>query len=307
MTHLPTVWRHGLDRVRATLAAVGAAVLGAAPHVLHHAGPLAGAALLAGVTGKLVFGALGLLLAIPMLSRLHRRHGSWAEPVGVLALMAVVFTFLQLRCRAGPDRERRRVDHTHREQRVLRSPGRQPVRARGPPPVGSDIHGLHRRHQPVGTHGRRRHEVLLVRPAVGRRRVEVLRGASLAVRPGELVGLVGENGSGKSTLMQVVVGLLARDAGTLSAPARLGYCPQQPLLGDKLTVDEHFVLFARAYTLDDQTAGAARDGLLDELGFAKYVGYRVETSGRNAPEAQPRPGPVARPATAVARRALRRL
>lgn len=113
-------------------------------------------------------------------------------------------------------------------------------------------------------------------PPWHRRRVEVLRGASLAVRPGELVGLVGENGSGKSTLMQVIVGLLARDAGTLSAPARLGYCPQQPLLWDKLTVDEHFELFARAYAPDDQTASAARDGLLDELGFAKYVGYRVE-------------------------------
>ena len=113
-------------------------------------------------------------------------------------------------------------------------------------------------------------------PPWHRRRVEVLRGASLEVRPGELVGLVGENGSGKSTLMQVIVGLLARDAGTLRAPARLGYCPQQPLLWDKLTVHEHFELFACAYALDDQTAGAARDGLLDELGFAKYVGYRVE-------------------------------
>ena len=93
-------------------------------------------------------------------------------------------------------------------------------------------------------------------PPWHRRRVEVLRGASLEVRPGELVGLVGENGSGKSTLMQVIVGLLSRDAGTLSAPARLGYCPQQPLLWDKLTVDEHFELFARAYALDDQTASA---------------------------------------------------
>jgi hypothetical protein len=82
-----------VDRVRAAVAAVGAAVLGAAPHVLHHVGPLAGAALLAGATGKLLFGAVGFALAVPMLRRLHRRHGSWAVPGGVLALMAVVFTF----------------------------------------------------------------------------------------------------------------------------------------------------------------------------------------------------------------------
>jgi ABC-type multidrug transport system ATPase subunit len=63
-------------------------------------------------------------------------------------------------------------------------------------------------------------------PPWRRRRIEVLRGASLEVRPGELVGLVGENGSGKSTLMQIIVGLLARDAGRVALDGRLGYCPQ---------------------------------------------------------------------------------
>jgi hypothetical protein len=82
-----------LGRIRAALAGIGAAALGAAPHVLHHVGPLAGAAVLAGATGKLLFGALGFVLSIPMLRRLHRRYGSWAVPGGVLALMAVVFTF----------------------------------------------------------------------------------------------------------------------------------------------------------------------------------------------------------------------
>ncbi len=109
-----------------------------------------------------------------------------------------------------------------------------------------------------------------------RRRVHVLRGASLIVGPGEFVGLVGENGSGKSTLMHVIVGLLGRDAGTVERPARLGYCPQQPLLWDKLTVREHFELFAEAYELAAEHAADSRDVLLGELQFAKYVGYRVE-------------------------------
>jgi len=109
-----------------------------------------------------------------------------------------------------------------------------------------------------------------------RRRVEVLRGASLEVGRGELVGLVGENGSGKSTLMKIVVGLLERDAGTIARNGKLGYCPQIPLLWEKLTVAEHFELFARAYGLAPAAATDATDAMLDELQFERYRGYRIE-------------------------------
>ncbi len=109
-----------------------------------------------------------------------------------------------------------------------------------------------------------------------RRRVDVLNGVDLSVRAGELVGLVGENGSGKSTLMKIIVGLLDRDSGTVQRTGRLGYCPQLPLLWDKLTVDEHFELYARAYGLEEDAAARAVDGLLDELQFTRYRGYRVE-------------------------------
>jgi ABC-type multidrug transport system ATPase subunit len=109
-----------------------------------------------------------------------------------------------------------------------------------------------------------------------RRSIEVLTGAELMVCRGELVGLVGENGAGKSTLMQIVVGLLGSDGGSVWHEGRLGYCPQQPMLWEKLTVDEHFELFARAYRLDDDRCDQAVAGLLDELQFARYRRYRVE-------------------------------
>src|SRR5665811_916418 len=98
-----------------------------------------------------------------------------------------------------------------------------------------------------------------------RRRIEVLKGAGLEVRRGELVGLVGENGSGKSTLMKIIVGLLERDAGAIERNGKLGYCPQIPLLWEKLTVEEHFELFARAYELEADEAAIASGGLLAEL------------------------------------------
>lgn len=66
------------------------ALLGLAPHVLHHIGFLAGAAVLTGVLGNLVLYAVGMLLSIPMLIRLRRRFGSWKAPVlGVAAFTAL--------------------------------------------------------------------------------------------------------------------------------------------------------------------------------------------------------------------------
>jgi ABC-2 type transport system ATP-binding protein len=109
-----------------------------------------------------------------------------------------------------------------------------------------------------------------------RRVIHVLQGVDIEVSAGELVGLVGENGSGKSTLMQIIVGLLKRDAGEVQRPERVGYCPQTPMVWEKLTVDEHFELFARAYGLDDQRRERAVSGLLKELQFAKYRSYRIE-------------------------------
>jgi len=81
----------GHQRLRISLAGVGAGVLGAAPHVLHHVGPLAGAALLAGAAGTALFGVLGLLAAVPLLRRMHRRSGSWRLPGAAAALMAGAF------------------------------------------------------------------------------------------------------------------------------------------------------------------------------------------------------------------------
>lgn len=105
---------------------------------------------------------------------------------------------------------------------------------------------------------------------------QALRDCSFELRAGEVHALAGENGSGKSTLMQIVVGLLGDDAGRVDRPARLGYCPQEPMLWDKLTIEEHFALFGRAYGLGERECEAAVAGLLEELQFARYRSYRVE-------------------------------
>jgi hypothetical protein len=85
-------------RARALGAAVGAwgVITGVAPHLLHHAGPLAGAALLAGLGGQALFFALGLVLSVPMLRRLYRRFGSFRAPAVAIAVFAALFTFSSL-------------------------------------------------------------------------------------------------------------------------------------------------------------------------------------------------------------------
>jgi ABC-type sugar transport system ATPase subunit len=50
--------------------------------------------------------------------------------------------------------------------------------------------------------------------------VHALRGARIAVHPGEVHALVGENGSGKSTLLNILSGQIRPDAGTVSLAGR---------------------------------------------------------------------------------------
>jgi hypothetical protein len=73
-----------------------AAVSGIAPHVLHHVGPLAGTALIAGAGGTILFGFAGFALSVPMLLRLRRRFDSWIAPMVASAIFVAVFLFSSL-------------------------------------------------------------------------------------------------------------------------------------------------------------------------------------------------------------------
>ena len=95
----------------------------------------------------------------------------------------------------------------------------------------------------------------------------VLRGVEFELRPGELLGIIGENGAGKTTLLRILAGELRADRGRVLHRRRLGYCPQRIVVNDELTVEQHLRYFQCAYHLDDLSRA---DELLDRLDLAKF-------------------------------------
>lgn len=111
--------------------------------------------------------------------------------------------------------------------------------------------------------------------AYGRfRRHQVLRDVSFAVAPGALVGIVGENGAGKSTLLNILAGELRPDRGHVELDGVLGYCPQEVVLNDTLTVAQHLDYFAAAYSIRSLRRA---DELVEQLAFQQYRNATVAT------------------------------
>ena len=95
---------------------------------------------------------------------------------------------------------------------------------------------------------------------------DVLRDVTLAIGPGDRIGVVGPNGIGKSTLLRILAGTEAPDAGTVArAPATLevGLLPQEPDAAPGETLGAYLarrsgVAEAEAH-LDELTARMAAD------------------------------------------------
>lgn len=69
---------------------------------------------------------------------------------------------------------------------------------------------------------------------------KLLEDISLYLSEGDKVGLIGINGTGKSTFLKIIAELEHPDCGLISKAAgvRIGYLPQNPIYGEKLTVLE---------------------------------------------------------------------
>ena len=103
----------------------------------------------------------------------------------------------------------------------------------------------------------------------------VVRGVSLEIASGEVVGLLGPNGAGKTTTFSMVVGLTSPDSGRVQLDGRdvtddpmyvrarkgIGYLPQEASIFRGLTVEQNITAILETIDLD----GAARRARLREL------------------------------------------
>ena len=113
----------------------------------------------------------------------------------------------------------------------------------------------------------------------------VLNDLSFAVRPGRLTGFVGGNGAGKTTTMRIILGVLAKDAGsvTINGAAltsadrrRFGYMPEERGLYPKMKVGEHITYLARLHGFDKGEAETRATALLEQLGLGERLNDTVE-------------------------------
>jgi ABC-2 type transport system ATP-binding protein len=112
---------------------------------------------------------------------------------------------------------------------------------------------------------------------------------SLEVHEGEIFGFLGPNGAGKTTSINMMCGLLKPDAGQVllhgkpvhggdpEVRARVGVCPQETILWDKLTCLEQLEFIGEAYGVPRKVARQRGAEWLEMLGLAAKSG---ELGGR---------------------------
>lgn len=110
-----------------------------------------------------------------------------------------------------------------------------------------------------------------------------LRGVSLDVEPGEVVGIMGHNGSGKSTLLRVVSTALRPSAGegwvfgkhlvrdAVEVRSHIGFLAHSPGLYDDLTASENLIFAARMLGVSETRIPVA----LERVGLAREAKERV--------------------------------
>lgn len=131
---------------------------------------------------------------------------------------------------------------------------------------------------------------------------QVVRGVSLEIHKGEVVGLLGPNGAGKTTTFYMIVGLVQPDSGSVQVGdhditrlpmylrARnfgISYLPQEPSIFRKLTVEENILAVLEAQTGGWEQRRTRMERLIEQLSLGhvrKTRGYALSGGERRRVE-----------------------
>ena len=115
------------------------------------------------------------------------------------------------------------------------------------------------------------------------RKKEVVRGVTIEVEPGQVVGLLGPNGAGKTTCFYMIVGLIPTDKGNITVddvdithkPVNIrsslgvGYLPQEASIFRKLSVQDNIMaILELRKDLDINQRNEILQTLMEELGVS---------------------------------------
>ena len=102
---------------------------------------------------------------------------------------------------------------------------------------------------------------------------------SLALLPGEIIGVVGPAGAGKTTLLRVAAGLRTPDSGAVRLSGPAGYAPEAPVFPPALTVREVLAYYARFHATGASRRALVHDAL-ELAGLAPAADARAAALGR---------------------------
>ncbi|GAB5555208.1 MAG: LPS export ABC transporter ATP-binding protein [Saprospiraceae bacterium] len=122
-------------------------------------------------------------------------------------------------------------------------------------------------------------------------RKKVVKGVSLEVHQGEIVGLLGPNGAGKTTTFYMTVGFIKPNAGKVflneeeitdlpmykRAQKGIGYLPQEPSIFRKLTVEDNIKAVLELTPLSKSDQKHKLEELLEEFGLNRVRTSRGDT------------------------------
>ncbi|MFZ0661611.1 MAG: LPS export ABC transporter ATP-binding protein [Acidobacteriaceae bacterium] len=131
---------------------------------------------------------------------------------------------------------------------------------------------------------------------------QVVRGVSVEVSRGEVVGLLGPNGAGKTTSFYMIVGLISPDSGSIVADGEditrvpmylrarqygISYLPQEPSVFRKLTVEENILAVLEVQSMSQEERRARTEKLIEQLNLGnvrRTRGYALSGGERRRVE-----------------------